>query len=103
MKVANYWIDYWLYQRLLVSWAGCPNLSCGKRLGASVIPCSILVGLLGRVHGHDADEVGLVEVTEIPEGCHIVDTNWLCEWKGDSHGMVDKVKALMASMRYSQI
>ena len=27
------------------------------------------------------------EVTEIPEGCNIVDVKWLYKWKGDSHGM----------------
>ena len=30
------------------------------------------------------------EVTEIPEGCNIVDAKWLYKWKGDSHGMVGR-------------
>ena len=44
-----------------------------------------------------------VEVTDIPEGCNIVDTMWLHEWKGNWPGMVDKAKAFMVSTGYSQI
>ena len=44
-----------------------------------------------------------VEVTEIPEGCNVVDAKWLYKWKSESHGMVDRTRARMVSMRYSQI
>ena len=71
------------------------------------------------------------EVTEIPEGCSIVDAegnhrlrrslaatrstpphrtaphrtapHWLCKWKGDLHGMVTRAKARMVAMGYSQL
>ena len=43
------------------------------------------------------------EVTEIPEGCNIVHAKWLYKWKGDSHDMVDRAKARMVVMRYSQV
>ena len=43
------------------------------------------------------------EVTEIPEGCNIVDAKWLYKWKGGSHGMVDRAKARMVAMGYSQV
>ena len=43
------------------------------------------------------------EVTEIPGGCNIVDAKWLYKWKGDSHGMVDRAKARMVAMGYSQV
>ena len=32
------------------------------------------------------------EVTEILEGCNVVDVKWLYEGKSDSHGMVDRAK-----------
>ena len=43
------------------------------------------------------------EVTKIPEGCDIVDVKWLYKWKGDWHGMVDRAKARMVAMGYSQV
>ena len=42
-------------------------------------------------------------VAEIPERCNVVDAKWLYEWKGDSHGMVDRAKVRMVAMGYSQI
>ena len=35
------------------------------------------------------------EVTEISEGCNIVEATRLYKWKGDLHGVVDKAKARM--------
>ena len=43
------------------------------------------------------------EVTKIPEGCNIVDAQWPYKWKSDSHGMVDRAKARMVAMGYSQV
>ena len=43
------------------------------------------------------------EVTKIPEGCNIVDAQWPYKWKSDSHGMVDRTKARMVAMGYSQV
>ena len=43
------------------------------------------------------------EVTEIPGGCNIVDVKELYKGKGDSHGMVDRAKARMVAIRYSQV
>ena len=41
------------------------------------------------------------EVTEIPEGCNIVDAKRLYKCKGGSHGVVDRAKARMVAMGYS--
>ena len=43
------------------------------------------------------------EVTEIPEGCYIVDAKWLYSWKGDSYGMIDGAKARMVATGHSQV
>ena len=42
-------------------------------------------------------------VTQIPEGCTMVDAKWLDKWKDDSHGMVDRAKAHMVGMAYSHV
>lgn len=42
-------------------------------------------------------------VTEIPEGCYIVDAKRLYKLKDDSYGMVDRAKALMIDMGYGQV
>ena len=86
-----------------------PKMSrTGSGAGAGFIPCGMLVAVLGRVDGGDEDD-GLVaagtfaEVTEIPEGCDVVDAKWLYKWKSDSHGMVDRAKARIVAMGYSQV
>ena len=86
-----------------------PKMSrTGSGAGAGFIPCGMLVAVLGRVYGGDEDD-GLVaagtfaEVTEIPEGCDVVDAKWLYKWKSDSHGMVDRAKARIVAMGYSQV
>ena len=43
------------------------------------------------------------DVTEIPEGYNIVDAKWLYKRKGDSLGMVDRSKARMVAVGYSQV
>ena len=43
------------------------------------------------------------DVTEIPEGYKIVDAKWLYKRKGDSLGMVDRSKARMVAVGYSQV
>ena len=43
------------------------------------------------------------ELSAIPEGCKIVDATWLYKWKGGSHGVVDRAKARMVAMGYSQV
>ena len=43
------------------------------------------------------------EATEIPEGCNIVDARLLYKWKGDSHDMVERAKARMVVMGYTQV
>ena len=44
-----------------------------------------------------------VEMTEIPEGCNIVDAKWLYKWKGDSDGMIDRANARKVAMGYRQV
>ena len=43
------------------------------------------------------------EVTEIREGCNIVDAKWLYKWKGDSLGMVERTKAHMVATGCIQV
>ena len=45
----------------------------------------------------------ITAVTQIPEGCNIVDAKWLGKWEGDSHGMVDRAKARIVGISYSHI
>ena len=45
----------------------------------------------------------ITAVTQIPEGCNIVDAKWLGKWEGDSHGMVDRAKARLVAMGYIQV
>ena len=82
----------------------------GSGAGASFNLRGMLFGVLGRVDGGDEDEVrwargsqNSAEVTEISEGCNIVDAKWLCKCKGDSFGMVDRAEARMVTIGYSQV
>ena len=43
----------------------------------------------------------ITAVTQIPEGCNIVDAKRLYKCKGGSHGVVDRAKARMVAMGYS--
>ena len=43
------------------------------------------------------------EISEIPEGSNIVESKWLLKWKGDEHGMVDRVNARLVAKGYSQV
>ena len=43
------------------------------------------------------------EVIGVSGGCYIVDVKWLSKWNGDSHATVDRAKARMVAMGYSQV
>ena len=43
------------------------------------------------------------DMTEIPGGCNMVNAKWLYEWKSDSHGIVDRAKARLVAMEWSEV
>ena len=43
------------------------------------------------------------EISEVPAGSNIVESKWLLKWKGDEHGMIDRVKARLVAKGYSQV
>lgn len=47
--------------------------------------------------------VMFAEATDDPEGCNVTDAKWVYKWKGDSYGTIDRAKARMVAMGYSQV
>lgn len=55
-----------------------------------------------ELDGLEAAET-FVEISEVPEGSNVVNSKWLLKWKGDSHGMIERAKARLVAMGYSQV
>lgn len=43
------------------------------------------------------------ELSEIPNGCNIRNAKWLYKWKSDSNGKLERSKACMVAVGYSNV